>query len=121
MAHYAKVRDGRVVNIIVATPETIDQIDDHTPGEWIETCKRTRKNQHLDGGTPLRGNYAGIGYVYDRHHDVFYPPQPYSSWVMDQSTWSWRSSVPYPTDGGTYKWHEPSMSWQVFEFNLALT
>ena len=64
-----------------------------------------------DGGVASRGNYAGIGYTYDQVNDVFYPPKPYASWILNQSTWTWEAPVPYPADGKSYGWDEPTTSW----------
>ena len=78
MSHFAKVLDGKVIQVIVAEPEFFDTFVDFSPGEWIQTSYNTIGNQHPEG-RPLRGNYAGIGYVYDAKNDVFYAPQPFSS------------------------------------------
>jgi hypothetical protein len=59
----------------------------------------------------LRGNYAGIGYTYDKVNDVFYEPQPYLSWSLNHNTWTWQPPVPYPVDGKLYSWDESSLSW----------
>jgi hypothetical protein len=65
----------------------------------------------VEENRPLRGNYAGIGFTYDRTNDVFYAPKPYSSWTLNQSTWLWEAPTPMPTTGGPYKWDEPTTSW----------
>ena len=59
-----------------------------------------------DGGVALRGNYAGIGYIYDADNDVFYIPKPSNSWTLDTDTWSWKSPITYPDDGKLYVWDE---------------
>ena len=84
---------------------------DSSPGTWIQTSYNTQGGKHLLDGTPLRGNYAGIGYTYDQINDVFYSPQPYASWVLDQSDWTWKAPVAMPTDGKMYKWEESTKSW----------
>jgi hypothetical protein len=97
MSHFAKVVSGRVVNVIVAEPEFFDTFVDSSPGEWIQTSYNTRGNVHALGGTPLRANYAGLGFIYDRTHDVFYEPKPApvpgqppeADWVLDTTTWTW--------------------------------
>lgn len=86
MSHFAKVTDGKVTQVIVAEKEFFDTYVDSTPGEWIQTSYNTQGGKHTQGGTPLRGNYAGIGYTYDRTNDVFYAPQPYASWILDNTT-----------------------------------
>jgi hypothetical protein len=111
MAHFAKVRDGVVVQVIVAEPEFFDTFVDTSPGQWIQTSYNTHGNQHKLGGTPLRGNYAGVGYIYDATNDVFYAPKPYASWTLNQSTWLWEAPTPYPNDEKIYKWDEPTTSW----------
>ena len=111
MSHYAKVLDGKVIQVIVAEAEFFDTFVDSSPGEWIQTSYNTLANKHLLGGTSLRGNYAGIGFIYDRQNDVFYPPKPFPSWVLNESTWLWDAPVPYPTDGKMYQWNEETKSW----------
>jgi hypothetical protein len=111
MSHFAKVTDGKVTQVIVAEKEFFDTYVDSTPGEWIQTSYNTQAGKHLLGGTPLRGNYAGIGYTYDRTNDVFYAPQPYASWVLNNTTWSWEAPVAMPTDDKRYTWDEAVKNW----------
>ena len=111
MAHFAKVDQGKVIRVIVAEPEFFDTFIDTIPGEWIQTSYNTHGNIHKLGGTPLRGNFAGIGYTYDKENDVFYAPKPYPSWLLNNSTWLWEAPTPMPTDGKLYTWHEETTSW----------
>lgn len=117
MAHFAKVCDGKVVQVIVAEPEFFETFVDSSPGEWIQTSYNTRGGVHYgqdgnpDGGIALRGNYAGIGFVYDRTNDVFYGPQPFPSWTLNTTTWSWDPPVAYPSDGKRYEWNEETQNW----------
>jgi hypothetical protein len=115
MAHFAKVNNGIVQQVIVAEPEFFDTFVDTSPGEWIQTSYNTYGNQHTLGGTPLRGNYAGIGFIYDRTNDVFYAPQPYPSWTLNESTWLWEAPTPYPNDDKKYSWNESTTSWVEVE------
>jgi len=110
MSHFAKVLDGKVTQVIVAEPEFFQTFVDSSPGEWIQTSYNTHGNQHPEG-RPLRGNYAGIGYTYDRTNDVFYAPQPYASWILDQTTWTWKAPVAMPTDDKRYLWDEATINW----------
>ena len=112
MSHYAKVLNGQVINVIVAEADFFDTFVDTSPGTWVQTSYNTHGNQHPNG-TPLRGNYAGVGYTYDSSNDVFYAPQPYPSWTLNQSTWSWEAPVPIPTDDQIYKWDEATVNWIV--------
>ena len=110
MAHCAKVNNGIVEQVIVAEPDFFDTFVDSTPGEWIQTSYNTRGGQHPEG-RPLRKNFAGIGYTYDRTRDAFIPPQPYASWVLNEDTCLWDAPTPYPTDGKQYQWDEATVSW----------
>ena len=115
--NYAKVANGTVVEVIVAEAEFFTTFVDTSPGSWIQTSYNTRGNVHYgadgnpDGGTALRGNYAGIGYTYDQVNDVFYAPKPFNSWTLNNSTWTWEAPTPYPTDGKQYRWDEATTSW----------
>jgi hypothetical protein len=111
MAHFAKVTDGIVTQVIVAEPAFFATFVDTSPGEWIQTSYNTHGGVHATGGTPLRKNYAGIGYTYDRARDAFIPPQPFSSWLLNETTCLWNSPVAYPTDGKQYTWNESSQQW----------
>jgi hypothetical protein len=111
MSHFAKVTDGKVTQVIVAEKEFFDTYVDSTPGEWIQTSYNTQGGKHTQGGTPLRGNYAGIGYTYDRTNDVFYAPQPFASWVLNNTSWTWEAPVAMPTDDKRYTWDEATTSW----------
>jgi len=121
MSHFAKVLDGKVIQVIVAELDFFDMFVDSSPGQWIQTSYNTRGGVHYgldgqpDGGEALRGNYAGIGYIYDQANDVFYPPQPYPSWTLSQTTWNWEPPVPYPTDGQVYQWDEAQGNWTLIE------
>jgi len=118
MGHFAKVVDGKVTQVIVAEQEFFNTFVDSSPGQWIQTSYNTRGGVHYaantnepDGGVALRGNYAGIGYIYDSVNDVFYPPQPFPSWTISAPTWTWTAPTPYPTDGKVYTWNESTTSW----------
>ena len=111
MAHYAKVENTLVTQVIVAEPEFFDTFVDSSPGEWIQTSYNTEGGVHLLGGTPLRKNYAGVGDTYDSTRDAFIPPQPYASWTLNEDTCQWEAPVPYPTDDLMYSWDEDTTSW----------
>jgi len=111
MGHFAKVVDGKVTQVIVAEPDFFDTFVDSSPGTWIQTSYNTIGGQHTQGGTPLRGNYAGIGYTYDQANDVFYAPQPFASWILNNTTWTWEAPTPMPADGKLYVWNEPTTAW----------
>jgi len=120
MAHYAFLDSNNIVtNVIVGKNEGEDGIDwEVWYGDFRgQVCKRTSyntiANTHTNGGTPFRGNYAGIGYTYREDIDAFVPPQPYPSWVLDANV-TWQAPVAMPTDGtmeSPYTWDEATTSW----------
>lgn len=114
MAHYAKVTDGIVTKVIVAEPEFFDILIDDSPGEWVQTSYNTHGGQHPEG-RPLRKNYAGIGYTYDKQRDAFIPPQPFPSWTLNEETCLWESPIAYPDDNNKYQWNEETLSWDIVE------
>lgn len=109
MAHYAKIENEIVTQVIVADSDFIDKF----PGEWIQTSFNTIGGKHLTGGTPLRKNYAGVGYTYDRQRDAFIPEKPFNSWILDEETCLWQAPVDYPTDGKMYIWNETLINWEI--------
>ena len=115
MAHFAKVVDNIVTQVIVAEPEFFDTFVDSSPGEWIQTSYNTHGGVHLDGGTPLRKNYAGVGFTYNKILDAFIPPQPYASWTLNEETCLWNPPTDYPDDGLQYTWNEENLAWDLVE------
>jgi len=128
MSHFAQIDNNDIViNVIVAEQEFIDSGIVGSADQWIQTSYNTRANIHYDpvtnqpsGKPALRGNYAGIGYTYDRTNDVFYPPSPYASWTIGADTnWQWTAPIPVPSDAGTgtpakdYIWNETTCSWDL--------
>ena len=113
MAHYAFLNDNNIVTEVIVGKDETD-----TTHNWEEfygtirnqTCKRTsyntQGNVHTDGGTALRGNYAGVGYTYDSDNDVFYAPRPYASWTLGNNSWLWNAPIAYPDDDKNYYWDE---------------
>lgn len=130
MGHYAYLDENNVV-VTVITGRDEDDVPSDVEGweSWekyyetrspvdgtvrcLRTSYNTYGNSHSGGGTPFRGNCAGAGYTYDENNDVFIPPAPYASWVLNESTWLWDPPVPYPDDGQRYVWDEASQSWAL--------
>ena len=126
MGHYAKVVDGKVTKVIVAQATFFDNFVDSSPGKWIKTSYNTRggihyqPNTHIpseDQSKALRGNYAGIGYIYNTALDAFIPPRPFDSWDLNTGSYSWEAPVPHPTGDatgsytGSYSWDESITNW----------
>jgi hypothetical protein len=119
MSHYAKVVEEKVTEVIVAEEDFFDNFIDSSPGEWIQTSYNTRGGVHHnpetnkpDDGTPLRKNFAAIGFTYDSKLDAFYAPKPFSSWTLNETTCQWESPVAYPDDGKIYEWDEDNKEWK---------
>jgi len=133
MAHWAKViyekttkRDlehlqdsdntvlGIVEKVIVADSDFFNSFVDTTPGEWIQTSYNTYAGvNNREGGSPLRKNFAGIGFIYDKTRDAFYEPQIYPSWRLNEDTCLWEPPIAYPDDYDTvgYLWNEANKRW----------
>ena len=98
MAHYAELDANNIVVQVFVGRDENDLPDGIT--DWEEyyarpgfTVKRTSYNtvagQHTLGGTPFRGNYAGIGFTYDEDLDAFIPPKPSEDATLDTETYTW--------------------------------
>jgi hypothetical protein len=112
MAHFAKVENGVVTSVIVIDQETLNTGHWGDPALWVQTSYNTSGGVHSQGGTPLRKNYAGIGYTYDSVRDAFIPPKPYASWVLNETTCHWGAPTPMPVEEGKrFTWDEPTTSW----------
>lgn len=112
MSHFAQIDDNNIVtNVIVAEQDFINSGAVGDPSKWIQTSYNTQGGEHKLGGTPLRKNYAGIGYTYDSGRDAFIPPKPYASWLLVEETCQWEAPVARPTDNKLYTWDEDTTSW----------
>ena len=137
MAHFAKLgSNSKVIQVLTLNNGDMlnaDGVEDETVGQqylerhnnwpaqmWIQTSYNTSAGTHKDGGTPLRGNYAGIGYIWDEDNNLFYGKKPYASWVLNTTTASWHSPIGDAPDDLTaeeiaadtsYTWNEAGQSW----------
>jgi len=117
MAHWAELDENNIVTrVLVGSNEDPDEgyqwLIDNLGGTWVKTSYNTQGGVHSLGGTPLRKNYAGIGYSYDADRDAFIPPKPFNSWLLNEDTCLWDAPTPYPTDGKFYRWVEEDLNWQ---------
>jgi hypothetical protein len=144
MAHFAKINNNKeVIAVLVLNnsdmlnasgveEELIGQqyLEKHNnwPAQmWIQTSYNTVVGQHRNGGTPFRGNYAGIGYIWDEENQIFWPKKPYTSWVKHIPTASWKSPIGdapalteeqiaqtiADTHKWSYSWNEETQSWNL--------
>jgi hypothetical protein len=119
MAHYAFIDDDNLVTEVITGRDEDDLAEGVTSWEdyygavrgqrCLQTSYNTHAGVHSYGGTPFRGNYAGIGFTYDEALDAFIPAKPFASWVLDEATFSWVAPVPRPE--GNFRWDEESGAW----------
>lgn len=138
MAHFAKVKDGLVTQVIVidnkheanATKFITETLG--FEGNWLQTSFNTWAGKHAKAGTPLRKNFAAVGYSYDKDLDAFIPPKPFESWILNEDTCQWVAPVSKPTDAEqsdlqdidentkptgfkSYRWNESIVNWELVE------
>jgi hypothetical protein len=118
MAHFAQLDTNNIVTnvIVVHNNELLDQNGNEIEQKGIDFCKTlfgqdTKWVQTSYNGN-FRKNYASAGYTYDATNNVFYAPQPFPSWILKNTTWTWEAPVAYPTDGKKYKWNESIANWE---------
>ena len=137
MAHFAKLgANSKVIQVLTLNNGDMlnsEGVEDERVGQqylelhnnwpaqmWIQTSYNTSAGTHRLGGTPLRGNYAGIGYTWDEDNNIFYPKKPYASWVLNTSDAQWHSPIgDAPEDltaeeiaaGTRYVWNEDTKAW----------
>ena len=112
MAHFAQIDSNNIVTqVLVIEQDVVDTGLFGEPRSFIQTSYNTHGGVHTLGGTPLRKNYAGIGFTYDSVRDAFIPPKPFNSWILNEDTCFWDAPVAMPTDGKEYNWDEETLSW----------
>jgi len=91
MSHFAQIDNNNTVTQVLVIEQDVIDTGAFGPKEsWIQTSYNTRGGIHTLGGTPLRKNYAGIGYTYDSTRDAFIPPMPLDgSYILDEDTCLW--------------------------------
>ena len=104
MAHFAKLDNtGTVTQVIVAEQDFINSGQVGDSFLWVQTSY----------SNSFRKNYAGVGFTYDKTRDAFIPPKPFESWILDEGICLWQPPLPYPEDGGNYRWDEDLFSWEL--------
>ena len=120
MAHFAEVDENDIVLRVLVVGNDQEHrgqeflADDlGLGGIWKRTSYNTQGGVHVNGGTPFRKNYAGIGFTYDESRDAFIPQQPYPSWVLNEETCLWNAPTPMPVvEGKMFEWVETDLNWQ---------
>ena len=146
MAHFAKLgANGKVIQVLTMDNDKMlnaNGVEDETVGQqwlethnnwpaqmWIQTSYNTSANTHSSGddSKAFRGNYAGIGYIWDEDDNIFWPKKPYASWVKDTSDAQWHSPIgdapaltaeqtsqnEANTHSWNYDWNESDQSWDL--------
>lgn len=120
MAHYAFLDENNIVTEVIVGKDENDTTEDweqYYQNLKGKVCKRTsyntEHNQHLNGGIPFRGNYASIGFTYDEVNDVFIPPKPFDSFILNTEIYDWQPPVEMPDDENKYFWNEETQSWDL--------
>jgi hypothetical protein len=112
MSHFAKVENGVVTQVIVIEQDVLATGHWGDPALWVQTSYNTAGGVHSQGGTPLRKNFAGVGYTYDSGRDAFYAPKPYPSWILNEDTCLWGAPTAMPVvEGKRFSWDEPTLAW----------
>mgnify|MGYP003143087301 FL=1 len=127
MAHFAKLNQNNIVITVIVVHNSellVDGVENEQKGVdflnnlyktsdvWKQTSYNTQGGVHKLGETPLRKNYAGIGYTYDEDKDAFIPKQPFNSWTLNEDTCQWEAPSARPDDGKFYTWNEEIKSWE---------
>ena len=144
MAHFAKLgANSKVITVLTLDNKDMlnaDGVEDELVGQqylelhnnwpaqmWIQTSYNTVSNTHRLGGTPFRGNYAGIGYEWDEDSQIFWPKKPHASWVKNTTDARWQSPIgdapaltaeqeaqnEADTHAWVYIWNEANQSWDL--------
>ena len=139
MAHFAKLgSNSKVIQVLTLNNGDMlnaDGVEDETVGQqylerhnnwpaqmWIQTSYNTSGGTHNSGDNSkaFRGNYAGIGHIWDEDNNLFYGKKPYASWVLNTTTASWHSPIGDAPDDLTdeeiaanthYVWNEGTGTW----------
>ena len=112
MSHFAQIDENNtVIQVLVIEQDVVDTGLFGNLNSWIQTSYNTSGGVHKLGGTPLRKNYAGIGYTYDVTRDAFIPPKPFNSWVLNEDTCIYEAPIPMPNDEKMYIWDEENQDW----------
>jgi len=107
------LRDSNGIEQEIVGIQFLRNLYNEPNANWKQTSYNTYGGVHKLGGTPFRKNHASIGYTYDENRDAFIPKKPYNSWVLNENTCQWESSIPMPNDGNIYIWNEENLSWTL--------
>lgn len=119
MAHWAQINDENIVTQVIVIKNSLSDTEaeawlvENVGGTWLKTSYNTFGNVHSEGGVPLRANFAGVGFTYNPDADVFIPPAPYASWILNTETYLWDPPISKP-ETGQWVWDEASQQWAEY-------
>lgn len=116
MAHFAQLDENNIVVQVITAGDEYESTGEQlyaeiAGGVWKRTSYNTIAGEHLTNGTPFRGNYAGIGFIYNEALDAFIPPKPFDSWILDEFRFQWVAPIPKPDASNLWDWKEETLSW----------
>lgn len=119
MAHFAQIDENNVVVQVLVVPDEQQHrgndylsLDLMLGGRWVQTSYNSN----------IRGMYAGVGYIFNEELDIFLPPQPYPSWVVNTEFGNWEAPIQRPedTEGKVNIWNEETLSWEEEDLPTAI-
>jgi hypothetical protein len=119
VAYFAQLNENSVVLQVIAisnadAPDPAPEHSEPLGQTFIASLGLEGVWRQTSYNATFRAHYAGTGYTYDAAADVFYAPQPFPSWTLDDQ-WNWQPPTPYPDDGGMYAWDENTLMWVEVE------
>jgi len=105
MAHFAKLNNNTVTEVIVSEQDFINSGAVGDSFLWVQTSYNNN----------FRKNYAAIGDTYDKTRDAFIAPKPFASWTLVEATCQWTAPTAYPDDDKRYDWNEATTNWVEIE------
>jgi len=150
MAHFAKISEDNEVLLVLAFNDK-DMLDENGneseligqkylekhhnwPAHlWIQTSCNTNGGKHTKGKEAFRGNFAGIGLIWDPDNKIFLRKKPFPSWIKDIPNASWKSPIgdapvfteeqieqnkQYPQTW-SYQWNELNQTWDLINFKIS--
>jgi len=133
MGHFAELdKDNKVLRVLTACNQDIA----NNGGELSEQAALHFQslNKFSEGGvkwiqSSYNGNFrfrgASIGDIYNEEFNVFLDPKPFSSWILNHTTWLWEAPVLKPItyinspEGqnppiqDVYDWDEANQTWII--------
>lgn len=111
MAHFAQIDENNtVINVLVVPDEQQHRGAEYLSndlqlgGRWIQTSYNSN----------IRKRFAGINFTYNEELDVFLPPKPFDSWILNTELAEWVAPIERPEEieGTGLSWNEQEQTWE---------